>query len=139
GLAAFGLGAGVLQRVHASLVPASCLLAGRDMPPSEPAMRTVMRAGAYTFQHIVALQRPQPAGQDLLTKREHPCFALAPISGLRPREVARALGVSITTVRSIRQNAAARLGARSPEEVIWRMVETGQLFRPGRTNRPRSR
>jgi DNA-binding CsgD family transcriptional regulator len=135
-LSAFGLRDGVSQRVRSSLVPASCSLTPATGEPAS--VRWIMRAAAYVFHHIVALQRPRLAESDLLTLREHQCLALATFSGLRPREVAETLGVSVNTVRSMRQSACARLGARSQEEAVWRMVESGQLIPRGRASRPRS-
>jgi DNA-binding CsgD family transcriptional regulator len=135
-LRAFGLRDGVSQRIRSALVPASCTLTPASGAPI--ATRWLMRAAAYVFHHIIALQRPLLAEADLLTQREHQCLALATFSGLRPREVAETLGVSVNTVRSMRQSACARLGARSQEEAVWRMVETGQLNPRGRASRPRS-
>lgn len=137
-LETLGLRRGVSQRIRTALVPASCSLTIARADVSEAAIRWMMRAGAYVFHHVIMLQRPQLAPSAVLTFREHQCLALATLAGLRPREVAAKLGVSVNTVRSIRQRACARLGARSQEEAIWRMVETGQLFLPGRLSKPRS-
>ncbi len=136
-LAALGLKNGVSQRVRTAMIPASCSLtpARGELDPSS--LRGVMRMAAHAFHTMTALQRLPQTEADLLTVREHQCLALAIFSGLRPREVAAELGVSINTVRSMRQSASARLGARSQEETVWRMVETGQLFHRGRTGRPR--
>ncbi|HYD86056.1 MAG TPA: autoinducer binding domain-containing protein [Vitreimonas sp.] len=131
-----GLMSGVTQRVRGAIVPASCSLAPAREAPI--AIARAMRMAAYAFHHIIALQRPKLAQTDLLTQREHDCLSLATLEGLRPREVAAALGVRITTVRSMRQSACLRLGARSQEEAVWRMLETGQLFSRGRSGRPRS-
>lgn len=136
-LEALGLKGGVSQRIRTALVPASCSLTLARAEVDEAAIRWVMRAGAYVFHHVIMLQRPQLAPSAVLTFREHQCLALASLAGLRPREVAIELGVSVNTVRSIRQRACARLGARSQEEAVWRMVETGQLFLPGRLSKPR--
>jgi DNA-binding CsgD family transcriptional regulator len=137
-LGALGLRNGVSQRVRTAIVPASCSLTSDQGEPDPANVCRVMRAAAYAFHHIVALQRPRFAQPDLLTLREQQCLAMATLSGLRPREVAEELSVSVNTVRTIRQSACMRLGARSCEEAVWRMVESGQLFLRGRTTRPRS-
>jgi DNA-binding CsgD family transcriptional regulator len=138
-LPALGLRDGVSQRIRTAIAPASC-----SMTPSwggqDPAgLRRVMRMAGYAINTIMALRRSQAVASDLLTRRERQCLSLAVFSGLRPREVAEALGLSINTVRSIRQSASARLGARSQEETVWRLMESGQLFHRGRFSRPRSR
>jgi|GEM_PF-3204230 len=130
------IGRGVTQRVRGAIAPSSCSLA--PAPAEAAQIARAMRMAAYAFHHIVALQRPKLAQTELLTQREHECLTLATLGGLRPREVAKALGVRVTTVRSLRQSACSRLGARSQEEAVWRMLETGQLFSRGRLGRPRS-
>lgn len=126
---ALGIETAVTARIESALIGASCTLAPAPLLKSA-AFECGLRAAAYTFHHILALQRPRAQGADRLTQREQQCLALATFDGLRPREVARVLGVSVNTVRSIRQSAAARLGARSQEEAAWRMLETRQAFRP---------
>jgi DNA-binding CsgD family transcriptional regulator len=137
-LAALGLRDGVSQRIRTAIAPASCSMTpawGRHDPV---AVRQVVRMANYALSTIIAL-RQSKAASDLLTRRERQCLSLAVFSGLRPREVAETLGVSINTVRSIRQSASARLGARSQEETVWRLMESGQLFRRGGFSRPRTR
>jgi DNA-binding CsgD family transcriptional regulator len=138
-LSAFGLRDGVSQRIRTAMAPASCSMtpAGDGCDPA--GVRRVMRMAGYALTTIITLRRPQAGGSDLLTRRERQCLSLAVFSGLRPREVAETLGLSINTVRSIRQSASARLGARSQEEAVWRLMESGQLFHRGRFSRPRSR
>jgi DNA-binding CsgD family transcriptional regulator len=137
-LAALGLRDGISQRVRTAIAPASCSMTPAWNAPDPFAVRQVMRMASYAFNTIVALRRPKGAS-DPLTRRERQCLSLAVFSGLRPREVAETLGVSINTVRSIRQSASARLGARSQEETVWRLMESGQLFHRGGFSRPRNR
>jgi DNA-binding CsgD family transcriptional regulator len=138
-LSVLGLRDGVSQRIRTAIAPASCSMTsawGRHDPAG---VRRVVRMAGYALITIMALRRSQAAASDLLTRRERQCLSLAVFSGLRPREVADTLGLSINTVRSIRQSATARLGARSQEETVWRLMESGQLFHRGRFSRPRSR
>jgi len=137
-LAEAGLKDGVSQIIRSSVAPASLTLAPDGGEAQIGRVRWMMRAGAYALHHMIALQRPQLAPSESLTLREQQCLALATLQGLRPRDVAETLGVSINTVRTMRQSACARLHARSQEEAVWRMVETGQLFARGRVSRPRS-
>jgi DNA-binding CsgD family transcriptional regulator len=138
-LSALGMRDGVSQRIRTAIAPASCSMTsawGRYDPAD---VRRVVRMAGYALNTIMAVRRSPAAAPDLLTRRERQCLSLAVFSGLRPREVADTLGLSINTVRSIRQSATARLGARSQEETVWRLMESGQLFHRGRFNRPRSR
>jgi len=89
-------------------------------------------------QRIQTLQRPQLRESDRLTQREHECLYRAAIRGERPSAVARELGVKVSTVRTLRQKAYGRLGADSPEQALWRMMETGQLFQGGRKTKRQS-
>jgi DNA-binding CsgD family transcriptional regulator len=137
-LAGLGLREGLTQRVRTAIAPTSCSMTPAWSAPEPVAVQQVMRMASYALNTIIALRRPGgPA--DLLTRRERQCLSLAVFSGLRPREVAETLGVSINTVRSIRQSASARLGARSQEETVWRLMESGQLFHRGAVSRPRNR
>lgn len=138
-LAAFGLRDGVTQRIRTAMAPASCSMTSIWAEPDPASVQRVVRMAGYALNTIMAIRRAQAAESDLLTRRERQCLSLAVFSGLRPREVADTLGLSINTIRSIRQSATARLGARSQEETVWRLIETGQLFHRGRLNRPRSR
>lgn len=137
-LTAFGFRDGVTQRIRTILPAASVSLASRDSVGDPVLVRRLVRMASYVFNHVLILQRPAPTETDVLTVREQQCLYLAALEGKRPREVAKELGVSVNTVRSTRQSASQRLGARSPEEMVWRMVETGQLFQRGRIGRPRS-
>jgi DNA-binding CsgD family transcriptional regulator len=138
-LSALGLRDGVSQRIRTAMAPASCSMTSAWGKHDPADVRRVIRMAGYALNTIMALRRSQAAASDLLTRRERQCLSLAVFSGLRPREVADTLGLSINTVRSIRQSATARLGARSQEETVWRLMESGQLFHRGRFNRPRSR
>jgi DNA-binding CsgD family transcriptional regulator len=138
-LAALGLRRGMTQRVRTAMAPASCSLTPAWNEHDPLSLQRVVRMAGYALSTITALRRVQAASFDVLTRRERQCLSLAVFSGLRPREVADALGVSINTVRSIRQSATTRLGARSQEEAVWRLMESGQLFHRGRDTRPRSR
>jgi DNA-binding CsgD family transcriptional regulator len=137
-LAAFGLLEGVSQRIRTSMAPASCSMTLAWNRRDPDAVQRVVRMAGYALNTIVALRRSCAAASDLLSRRERQCLWLAVFSGLRPREVADTLGLSINTIRSIRQSATARLGARSPEEAVWRLMESGQLFHRGRFSRGRS-
>ncbi|HVK82069.1 MAG TPA: helix-turn-helix transcriptional regulator [Verrucomicrobiae bacterium] len=131
-----GQGVWISKKIRSTFSPASCSLqTGEDLAPG--AARAVMRAAFYALYAIADLQRPPMLRADKLTTREQQCMQLAVLHGLRPREVAQALGVSINTVRTLRKSACARLGARSQEEAVWRMVTTGQLFGRGRSGRQR--
>jgi DNA-binding CsgD family transcriptional regulator len=138
-LAELGLRHGVSHRIRTAMAPASCSVMSAWDEYDPLSVRRVVRMAGYALSTIMALRRVQAASYDVLTRRERQCLSLAVFSGLRPREVADALGLSINTVRSIRQSATARLGARSQEEAVWRLMESGQLFHRGRFNRPRSR
>jgi DNA-binding CsgD family transcriptional regulator len=127
-----GIRSGVSQRVRGAVIPASCSLAPAHGDLDTAKVRAAMRVAAHAFHLIVALRRPRLDQPDTLTAREYQCMALAALCGLRPREVAETLGVSVNTVRSARKNALSRLQARSAEEAVWRMVETGQMFSRGR-------
>lgn len=129
-LQAHGLETGVTQSLSGAWAPASVSLTPAQ--PGDQNIARMMRVALYVFHHIVALQQPKLSQADLLTQREYECLSLAILEGLRPREVARALGVSVNTVRTLRQSAMGRLNARNQEEAVWRMLETGQLFQPGR-------
>ena len=137
-LAALGFRDGMTQRVRTAIAPTSCSMTPAWGVLDPAAVRQVMRMAGYALNTIIALRRPN-GPSDPLTRRERQCLSLAVFSGLRPREVAETLGVSINTVRSIRQSASARLGARSQEETVWRLMESGQLFHRGGVRRPRSR
>ncbi len=129
---------GVTQAVRSNVVGGSCTLIGQG--PFDPeAVRACMRIANYAFHQIQFLQRPNIAEADRLTAREHEFLYRAALHGERPSEVARRLGVKVSTVRTLRQKAYGRLDVTSPEEAVWRMIETGQLFRSGRTSKPRSR
>jgi DNA-binding CsgD family transcriptional regulator len=138
-LFALGLRDGVSQRIRTAMAPASCSMTSAKDGVDSASVRRIVRMAGYALNTITALRRSRAAASDLLTRRERQCLSLAVFSGLRPREVADALGVSINTVRSIRQSATARLGARSQEETVWRLMESGQLFFRGRFSRPRNR
>ena len=130
-------GDGVSQAMRSTLVNASCSLVG---PPGFRAERVTagMRMANYAFHHIQYLQRPDLSEAQRLTAREHECLYRAAVCGERPSVVARQLGVKVSTVRTLRQKANARLDADSPEQAVWRMLETGQLFRRGRKSKPRT-
>jgi DNA-binding CsgD family transcriptional regulator len=138
-LHALGLRDGVSQQVRTAMAPASCLMTPAWGAHDPAGVRRVVRMAGYALSTILSLRRSLAAPSDLLTRRERQCLSLAVFSGLRPRQVAERLGVSINTVRTIRQSASARLGARSQEETVWRLIESGQLFHRGRLSRPRSR
>lgn len=127
-IAAADFSSGVAQAVRVSLTPASCILCWGDEPPRAGASRLMFRIASHAFCQIVALQRSRLGERDPLTERERQCLTLATLGGLRPRQVAQRLGISIHTVRSMRQRAHSRLGARSQEEAVWRLMMTGQLF-----------
>ncbi|MBI1215952.1 MAG: hypothetical protein GC185_09060 [Alphaproteobacteria bacterium] len=129
---------GVTQAVRSNVACGSCTLVGEG--PFDPEIvRAGMRIGNYAFHQVQFLQRPDISEADRLTTREHEFLYRAALHGERPSEVARRLGVKVSTVRTLRQKAYGRLDVTSPEEAVWRMIETGQLFRSGRTGKPRSR
>jgi DNA-binding CsgD family transcriptional regulator len=131
-------GLGVSQRIRSSLVGASCSLIAKEVSPDAGAFRTAMRMATYAYHLVQYLQRPQLGDAQQLTAREQECLYRAIVFGERPSHVARALGVGVNTVRTLRQKASIRLEARSAEEAAWRMIETGQLFHRGRMSKPRS-
>ena len=131
-------GAGVSEAMRSIIVGASCSVIS-DAPLDPEQLRLCMRIANYAFHQIQFLQRPQLNGPDRLTAREHECLYRAAAFGERPSAVARRLGVKVSTVRTLRQKAYGRLDADSPEQAVWHMLETGQLFRSGRRSKPRAR
>ncbi len=129
---------GVSQAMTSIIVGASCSMTS-DAPLDPDRVRVCMRIANFAFHQIQFLQRPQLSGQERLTAREHECLYRAAAFGERPSAVARRLGVKVSTIRTLRQKAYGRLDADSPEQAVWRMLETGQLFRSGRRSKPRSR
>ncbi len=130
-------GDGVSLAMRCTLVTASCSLTGQG-PFRADRVALCMRMANYAFHHIQFLQRPELNESERLTAREHECLYRAAVHGERPSVVARKLGVKVSTVRTLRQKANARLDADSPEQAVWRMLETGQLFRRGRRSKPRT-
>jgi DNA-binding CsgD family transcriptional regulator len=130
-------GEGVTKSLKSMLVNASCSLNSPVRLQSEQ-IQLCMHIANYAYQHIQTLQRPQLRESERLTQREHECLYRAAIQGERPSAVARELGVKVSTVRTLRQKAYGRLGADSPEQALWRMMETGQLFKGGRKTRRQS-
>lgn len=129
---------GVSQALRSIIVGASCSLASPErLDPDH--VRLCMRIGNYAYQQVLFLQKPRLGEADQLTAREHEFLYRATIRGERPADVASQLDVKISTVRTLRQKASVRLDAGSQEQAAWRMIETGQLFRSGRTTRPRTR
>lgn len=130
-------GEGVTKSLKSMLVNASCsLTSSAQLHPEQTQL--CMHIANYAYQHIQTLQRPQLRESDRLTQREHECLYRAAIRGERPSAVARELGVKVSTVRTLRQKAYGRLGADSPEQALWRMMETGQLFQGGRKTKRQS-
>lgn len=130
-------GDGATLAVRTALVTASCSLTGSRPFPADR-LKLALRIATYAFHHIQHLQRPPLNEPDRLTLREHECLYRATIHGERPSVVARRLGVKVSTVRTLRQKANGRLDAASSEQAVWRLLETGQLFRCGRKSKPRS-
>ena len=130
-------GEGVTKSLKSMLVNASCSLTSSS-PLQAEQVQLCMHIANYAYQHIQTLQRPQLRESDRLTQREHECLYRAAIRGERPSAVARELGVKVSTVRTLRQKAYGRLGADSPEQALWRMMETGQLFQGGRKTKRQS-
>lgn len=129
---------GVSQALKSVVVNASCSLTSTArLDPDR--VRLCMRIGNYAYQQILELQKPKLEKSDQLTAREHELLYRAAILGERPADVASQVEVKISTVRTLRQKASIRLDAGSQEQAVWRMVETGQLFRAGRRTRPRGR
>lgn len=129
---------GVSQELGSIVVSASCSVTSNKRLDAER-VRLCMRIGNFAYQYVLALQKPKPTGLETLTPREHEFLSRATLLGEKPAITAEACGVKVTTVRTARQSANKRLDARSPEEAVWRMIETGQLFRSGRKRRPRGR
>lgn len=130
-------GEGVTQSLKSMLVNASCSVTSSfQLQPDQ--VQLCMHVANYAYQHIQTLQRPHLRESDRLTEREHECLYRAAIRGERPSAVARELGVKVSTVRTLRQKAYGRLGADSPEQALWRMMETGQLFQRGRKTKRQS-
>ncbi len=129
---------GVSQELRSVIVSASCSVTSSKRLDPERA-RLCMRIGNYAYQYVLSLQRPKLTGLETLTPREHEFLSRATLLGEKPAITANGCGVKVTSVRTTRQSANKRLDARSPEEAVWRMVETGQLFRSGRKRRPRRR
>jgi len=129
---------GVSQALKSVLVGASCSLTSpARLDPDR--VRLCMRIGNYAYHQILELQKPKLEKADQLTAREHELLYRATIFGERPADIASQVDVKISTVRTLRQKASVRLDAGSQEQAVWRMVETGQLFRAGRRTRPRGR
>ena len=129
---------GASRAVKSAIVPASCSLTSLSELDSEQ-VRAGMRIAGIAYHYLQLLQRPTLSEQERLTAREHECLYRAAAYGERPSIVARRLGVKVSTVRTLRQKAYGRLDVDSPEQAVWRMLETGQLFRSGRRKKPRSR
>ncbi|RYG38537.1 MAG: hypothetical protein EON93_01865 [Burkholderiales bacterium] len=136
-LRAYVGGNGVSRAMRCALVHASCSLVSEGALPKDK-IDLAMRVANYAYHHIQYVQRPSLGKADLLTAREQECLYRAAVRGERPSTVARKLGVKVSTVRTLRQKANARLDADSPEQAVWHMIETGQLFRKGRTSKPRT-
>lgn len=130
-------GNGVSRSVPSALVTASCSVISANSLRKD---RTdlAMRMANYAYHHIQYLQKPTLSEPERLTAREQECLYRAAVCGERPSTVARKLGVKVSTIRTLRQKANARLDADSPEQAVWHMLETGQLFRRGRKTRPRT-
>jgi DNA-binding NarL/FixJ family response regulator len=64
-----------------------------------------------------------------VTEREWQCLELL-VTGLNTRAMARAMSVSVTTVRSHVQSLLAKLGVNSRLEAVALTVRTGLLDRP---------
>jgi DNA-binding NarL/FixJ family response regulator len=133
-----GGGVALSQSLRSRIVSASCSITLSERPEPER-LRLYMRMANYAYQSILELQAPALAASEQLTAREHEFLYRAAILGEKPSSVASHLGVKVTTVRTLRQKANVRLDADSQEQLAWRMLETGQLFRQGRKGRPRSR
>lgn len=131
-------GEGTTCAIRTPFVSASCSITGEALI-NRDRMRTCVRIARYAYHQIQVLQQPDLGESERLTAREHECLYRAAVHGERPSRVARRLGVKVSTVRTLRQKANGRLDADSPEQAVWRMLETGQLFRRGRTSKPRSR
>lgn len=135
-LAELGGGAGFSQAMQTRLISASCSVIYQREPEPEQ-LRTWARIANFAIYHIQFLQRPQVGEAERLTDREHECMYRAAILGERPSAIARQLGIKVNTVRRLRQNARERLDAQSLEHLVWRMLESGQLFRRRPKNKPR--
>lgn len=130
-------GEGVTKSLKSMLVNASCSVTSCfQLQPEQ--VQLCLHVANYAYQHVQTLQRPHLREADRLTEREHECLYRAAIRGERPSAVARELGVKVSTVRTLRQKAYGRLGADSPEQALWRMMETGQLFQRGRKTKRQS-
>lgn len=136
--ARLGGGVGVSRALRSTLVSASCSITTADALDPE-SLRLCLRIANYAYQQALYLQRPRLNEAETLTRRELEALRRATVLGERPSDVAARLGVKVSTVRTLRQKASVRLDASSPEQAAWRLLETGQLFRVGRTGRPRSR
>lgn len=134
------LGGGVCLSLslRSRIVGASCSITLPERPDPER-LRLFLRMANYAYQSILELQKPALSASEQLTAREHEFLYRAAILGEKPANVAHKLGVKVTTVRTLRQKANVRLEADSQEQLAWRMLETGQLFRQGRKGRPRAR
>ncbi len=130
-------GVGLTRSIKSITAFASCSI-GADEPLQPEIVRTAVRIATYAFHQIQFLQRPQVRDSEQLTAREHECLYRATVFGERPSLVARRLGVKVSTVRTLRQKAYNRLDSDSPEQAVWRLIETGQLFGRGRRGRSRS-
>lgn len=128
---------GVSAAMRCTLISASCSLTSTKRLDSDW-VQLALRIANHAYHHTQYLQRPDLREAERLTLREHLCLYRAAVYGERPSGVARKLGVKVSTIRTLRQKAHARLDAESVEQAVWRMIETGQLFRNGRRGKPRS-
>ncbi len=127
---------GATWAIKTALVNASCSVTSHD-PISPDRLRVCTKMATSAFHQILFLQKPRLSETDRLTAREHECLYRAVVLGERPSQVARRLGIKVSTVRTLRQKANGRLDADNSEQAVWRMLETGQLFSRGRMSKPR--
>lgn len=134
-LCALRPGVGVSQGLPCPFIAVSCSLTAPT--PVEPRrVRLAMHVATHAYGHIQFLQRPEIDAAMRLTAREREVLHRA-VRGERPSVVAKTAQISDNTVWSHRQRALGRLGAQTPEQALWRMIETRQLFHHGRSSKPR--
>lgn len=127
---------GASQGLKSVIVGASCSITSADRVEADR-VRLAMRIANFAYQQVLALQKPVLSEAQQLTPREHQLLYRATILGEKPSDVAKELGVKISTVRALRQKANSRLDSGSQEQAAWRMIESGQLFRSGQKRRSR--
>lgn len=93
------------------------------------------RAVAAGRRHLCAaasLRLADRLGQPSLTQREEEVLSLV-LRGRSNKDMARALAISVGTVKSHMRTLFSKLGARCRTEALWIASEHGMLNRAGRT------